>query len=299
MLRGGIEMMKHPVPRLAALHDLSGFGRTSLTIAIPVLSSMGIQVCPLPTALLSTQTGGFDDYRLFDLSDEMVQIHEHWKQLEIDFDAVYTGFLGGSRQVEIVMNFFNDFADSDCLKIVDPVMGDNGETYGPFGPDMVESMKHLVRHADIITPNTTEAALLLDESYSEQMESEEVKEYLIRLSEMGPEQVVITSVQCREAEKVSTVAAYDRRDSRFWKVDCGYIPAQYPGTGDIFASVMAGSLLQGDSLPIALDRAVQFVSLAIRTTFGYQIPQREGVLIERVLDSLHAPVVANSYELLD
>jgi len=291
--------MKNPVPRLAALHDLSGFGRSSLTIVSPVLSTMGVQVCPLPTALLSTQTSGFEGYTFLDLTEEMEKIIAHWKELGITFDAIYTGFLGSSRQAEIVSSFIDYFRNEDSLVLIDPVMADDGETYGPFGPDMVKAMQQLVAKADLICPNLTEAALLLGKPYQKFLQASSIKDYLKELSDMGPQRVLITSVQDENSPGISTVAAYDRDDGRFWKVDCSYIPAHYPGTGDMFASVLAGSLLQGDSFPIALDRAVQFVLVAIRATFGYQIPNREGVLLERVLGSLNTPVLANSYELLD
>lgn len=291
--------MIHPVPRVAAIHDLSGFGRASLTIVSPVLSTMGMQVCPLPTALLSSQTGGFDDFAFFDLTEEMKAIIEHWKRLDIHFQAIYSGFLGSGEQIGVVMDFIDRFSGEDTVVMVDPVLGDDGKTYQTIGRDMVEEMKKLVGKAKIITPNYTEALLLLDEEYTETCGQDRIKEYLVRLSAMGPGQVVITSVRTCDTPRLSTVVAYDRGDGRFWKVDCSYVPAFYPGTGDIFASVLVGSLLQGDSLPIALDRAVQFVSLAIRTTFGYRLPSREGVLLERVLGSLGAPVVAVGYELME
>ncbi|WP_020613751.1 pyridoxamine kinase [Sediminispirochaeta bajacaliforniensis] len=291
--------MKNPVPRVAAIHDLSGFGRSSLTIVSPILSTMGVQVCPLPTALLSTQTGGFENYAFFDLTHQMGEIIKHWKSLDIDFQAIYSGFLGSEKQVEIVSDFIVSFRGEDTIVLVDPVMGDDGATYAPIGPFLVSQMRQLVGKADIITPNFTEAMLLLDETYHEKTDLKAVKGYLRRLSEMGPRQVIITSVRTDDTPHISTVVAYDRDDGRFWKVDCSYIPAFYPGTGDIFASVVVGSILQGDSLPIALDRAVQFISVAIRATFGYKIPNREGVLLERVLGNLNIPIVAGSYELIE
>ncbi len=290
--------MKRPVPRTAAIHDLSGFGRSSLTIILPVLSTMGVQVCPLPTALLSTHTGGFEDYLFLDLTEQMQPIADHWKSLGLDFDAIYSGFLGSSDQVEIVRSFIDDFDRSEQLVVVDPVLGDDGETYGPFGEEMVREMRRLVEKADIITPNYTEAALLLDEPYETEEEPEMLKEWMSRLSEMGPQMVIITSVQMSDQPHVSTVVAYDRDDGRFWKVVCDYVPAFYPGTGDLFAGVLTGALLQGDSLPIAVERAVNFVSLSIRATFGHRTPNRDGVHFERVLGTLNAPLTSSNYAIL-
>jgi pyridoxine kinase len=291
--------MKNPVPRTAAIHDLSGFGRASLTVIIPILSNMGVQVCPLPTAVLSTHTGGFDNYSFTDLSDAMPAIINHWKELEISFDAIYSGFLGSSKQVEIVSEFIDDFSRPSQLVVVDPVMGDNGKPYATMTRELMLKMRTLVNKADIITPNFTEAAFLLDEPCREMVSESKAKEMLLRLSEMGPKTVILTSVPVPGKKSMSSVVAFDREDGRFWKVDCTYIPAHYPGTGDAFASVIVGSLLQGDSLPTALDRAVHFVSTAIRTSFGYSCPSREGVFLERVLPNLNAPVTASSYEILD
>jgi pyridoxine kinase len=291
--------MKNPVPRAAAIHDLSGFGRTSLSVVIPILSSMGVQPCSLPTAVLSTHTGGFQNYRFIDLTEQMQAMVSHWKELGIHFDAVYSGFLGSFRQIDIVQEFIRDFSQEDQLVLIDPVLGDNGRLYSTMDASMISKMRGLVEHADVITPNFTEAAFLLDEPVDPSISLEKLKTWTKRLAEKGPNKVIITSIPVPEGKNVSSVLAYNARDDRLWKVDCSYIPAHYPGTGDIFASVIVGSLLQGDSLPIALDRAVQFVSLAIRSTFGYTFPAREGVLLERVLPSLNGPVMASSYQILE
>jgi len=290
--------MPYPVPRVAAIHDLSGFGRASLTVIIPVLSTMGVQVCPLPTAVLSTHTGGFEGYHFVDLTEEMVPIVEHWYQLAIPFDAIYSGFLGSPRQVDLVADFISRFRTEGRLVVVDPVMGDNGQPYQTMGPEMIHRMGQLVGRADIITPNFTEAAFLLGEPYRNHVEQDELKAWIRRLCDRGPRQVVISSVPVAGHDDISSVVAYDRDDGRFWRVDCTYVPAYYPGTGDIFASVIVGSMLQGDSLPLALDRAVQFVSMAIRASFGYRSPSREGVLLERVLPNLRAPITASSYQIM-
>ena len=286
-----------PVPRIAAIHDLSGFGKASLTVVIPILSTLGIQVCPLATAVLSTHSM-IEGYRFVDLTEHMRQFVAHWKELEIDFDAVYSGFLGSANQVAIVEEVIQAFARPRQLVVVDPVLGDDGRMYGPLQPAMVAEMRRLVRSADVITPNLTEAALLLEEPFQPVMEPQTVKAWLRRLAAFGPRIVIITSVKEKKPGRTA-VLAFDKQDGRFWKVGCDYIPANYPGTGDSFASVVVGCLLQGDSLPIALDRAVQFISIAIRSTFGYARHPREGIVLERVLHNLKAPVQVSSYELLD
>ncbi|WMJ79511.1 pyridoxamine kinase [Clostridium sp. MB40-C1] len=291
--------MIRPVKRVAAIHDLSGFGRASLCAITPVLSTMGVQVCPLPTAILSTHTGGFEDFSFIDLTDSMEAYMEHWRKLQIEFDCIYSGFLGSSKQIEIVSKFIDIFGKEDNLIVIDPVMADNGELYSTMDMSMVENMKKLIEKADIITPNFTEAAYLLNKDYRSNITDSEVKEWLGKLSDMGPEVVIITSVPDSELHKDTNVVAYDRINKKFWKVSCRYIPAHFPGTGDIFTSVIVGSLLQGDSLPIALDRGVQFITACIKASYGFEYPQREGVLLERVLENLKMPVVVSGYELME
>ncbi len=290
--------MKNIIPRVAAIHDISGFGRASLTVIMPILSNMGIQVCPMPTAVLSTHTGGFDGFEFIDLTEHLTAYMNHWRSLNLRFDSIYSGFLGSEKQIAIVQAFIHDFKAENQLVVVDPVMGDDGKLYQTITSEMVDGMKALVSDADMITPNITEAAYLLDREIPEDISDSDIREWLRALSAMGPQYTVITSVPNVEKGKQTATVAYNARDERFWKVSCDYIPALYPGTGDMYTSVLLGSLIQGDSLPIALDRAQHFVSLAIRATFGFEIPHREGVLLERVLDSLKAPVTSTSYELM-
>ncbi len=296
------KVVRNSVPRVAAINDLSGFGRASLTVAIPILSSMEVQACPIPTAVLSTHTTGFTDYCFVDMTDFMRNCISHWNSLGLSFDAVYSGFLGSSKQMDIVSEFTDSLKGCEPLVVIDPVLGDDGKTYGPITDDMVIRMRSFVGIADIITPNLTEAAFLLDEPYSPDIDEKTVMEWLPRLSDMGPGIVVVTSVPSPTVQGIpsnrTSVIAYDRSDERVWKVSCDYIPAHYPGTGDAFTSVLVGSILKGDSLPIALDRAVQFTTLAIRATFGHKNPTREGIILERVLDTLRSPVVMSSYELI-
>lgn len=293
--------MSRLIKKVAAIHDLSGFGRASLTTVIPILSTMGIQVCPVPTAILSTHTSNFTGYSFIDLTDYMEEHIAHWKKLNLEFDCIYSGFLGSPRQIKIVSDFVDHFGHKDNLVVVDPVMGDNGHLYGTMGEEMIVEMRKLVSKADIITPNFTEAAFLLGEKYKETTTEEEVKNWLVRISEMGPKIVIITSVpdeKINEFEKNMSVIAYNREDDVFWKVSCKYIPVSYPGTGDAYTSVLIGSLLQGDSLPVAIDRAMQFVTQCIKASYGFKYPSREGVLLERNLNTLNIPVLFGAYELL-
>lgn len=290
-------MFANKVKKVAAIHDLSGMGRVSLTVVIPILSSMGFQVCPLPTAILSNHTQ-YPDFTFLDLTDEMPRIIAEWKRLEVEFDAIYTGYLGSPRQIQIVSDFIRDFRRKDSLTVIDPVLGDNGKLYSNFNESMVAEMQHLVTHADVITPNLTELFYLLDRPYKESNTDQELKEYLRCLSDKGPEVVIITSVPVLDEPHKTSVYAYNRRGNRYWKITCPYLPAHYPGTGDTFTSVITGALLQGDSLPIALDRATQFILQGIRATFGYEYDNREGILLEKVLHNLDMPIQSSSYELI-
>ncbi|MEG6614929.1 pyridoxamine kinase [Peptococcaceae bacterium 1198_IL3148] len=291
--------MHNLVKRVAAIHDLSGFGRGSLTAIIPVLSFMGIQVCPFPTAVLSTHTGGFKDFTFIDLTDHMESYMNHWQREKIEFDCIYSGFLGSPKQIDIISRFIDNFRDQSNMVVVDPVMADNGKLYTTMDETMVEKMKELIKKADIITPNFTEAAFLLNKPIVNSITVEEIKQWLRELSAMGPSIAIITSVPNINELGNTYVMAYDRPNNKIWKVGCKYIPAEYPGTGDTFTSVLIGSLLTGNSLPIALDKSVQFITTAIRASYGFNYDKREGVLLEKVLDTLRLPVMINSYELVE
>lgn len=290
--------MKHSVKKIAAVHDLSGCGRVSLNVVIPILTEMGLQVCPLPTAILSSHTQ-YPDFSFLDLTEQMSLFVKQWKKLGLKFDAIYTGYLGSPKQAEIVEELISAFhINDDQITITDPVLGDNGKLYKALDTEMIATMRRLIRKANVITPNLTELCLLLGIPYEQYMPIETLKNNLKTISEMGPDIVIVTSIHEKGDNKKTYVVAYDKSAGQFWKVSANYLPAHYPGTGDAFTSVITGALLQGDSLPMALDRAVQFIQMGMRATFGYEYDNREGILVERVLKTLDAPVQINSYELL-
>ena len=194
--------------------------------------------------------------------------------------------------------FISDFRTPDSLVVIDPVLGDNGRLYSNIDATMVYEMQKLIHRADVITPNLTELFYLLDKPYQTEISDDELKFYLRELSDKGPEVVIITSVPVADNPHMTSVYAYNRSGNRYWKVTCPYLPAHYPGTGDTFTSVITGALMQGDSLPIALDRAAQFILQGIRATFGYEYDNREGILLEKVLHNLDMPIQINSYELI-
>ena len=284
--------------RIVAVHDLSCIGRLSLMAVVPILTTMGLQVCPLPTALLSCHTQ-FPEFTFLDLTEEMKRIVENWKQQHLRFHAFYTGYLGSPAQVQVVKDLLRDFKHEEDLVVVDPVLGDNGNLYKGMSTQMVEEMRELIRHANVISPNMTEMFFLLDEPYrSGAIDDNDLKSFLHELSTFGPEIVIVTSVPVENNPHKTSVYAYNRTDGRYWKVTCPFLPAHYPGTGDAFTSVITGSLMQGDSLPVAIDRATQFILQGIRATFGYDYNNMEGIMLEKVLHNLDAPIQVSTYELI-
>lgn len=269
--------------RVAAIHDLSGVGRCSLSVILPTMSVMGIQVCPVPTAILSSHTNGFGDVVLKDMTEFIPEALEHYKRANVDFDCIYSGFLASSEQVSHCLEFFDAYPDA--LKVVDPVMGDNGKRYRTYTDELCRRMSELVSVADIITPNLTEASILLNETYPvAPLTVHEIKSMLSRLSGKGPKTVVITSATMADGKMCNV--GYDSRNNAYWRVCYDMIPKHYPGTGDIFASVLTGGLILGDSLPIAMSRATDFCEHTIKTTYGYGLASREGVMLEKCLPML-------------
>ena len=275
--------MNNTVKRVAAIHDLSGFGRCSLSVIAPVLSVMEVQCVSIPTAVLSTHTGGFTDIAMKDLSDYLTPTLKQYLDIGIDFDCIYTGFLASKQQIDYCIDFIESFPKA--LAVVDPVMGDHGKVYRTYTPEMCRDMKTLVKASDMITPNLTEVYLLLGKEYEQKpLTVQEARTLLLRLSELGPKKIIITGVEM--ADMTINNIGYDAENSHFWRVKCNYLPVSYPGTGDIFTSVVVGSILKGDSLPIAMERATRFLELAIRKTFSYNTDTRFGVMLESSLSWL-------------
>lgn len=272
-------------PRVAAIHDMSGFGRCSLTIALPILSAMGVQCCPLPTAFLSTHTGGFKGFTFLDMTDEMPRVAAHWKSLGLEFQAIYSGFLGSARQIGIVENFIGDFRGADTLVVIDPVMGDHGQVYQTYTPAMCAGMARLAKRADVITPNLTEAALLLEVPYAALPAGEDgCREIVERLSLDGRRSVVLTGAAM--APELTGAMCFDAKTGRTEAVQTRRVSREFLGTGDVFASVLTGALVQGTSLPEAARQAVEFIRACAERTLAEQLPLREGVDFEPLLGLL-------------
>ena len=267
--------------RVAAIHDLSGYGRCALTVILPVISAMGIQCVTVPTAVLSTHTGGFNNFVLRDTTDFISPCCKHYKELQVHFDAIYSGFLASEEQADCCLEFFESFPDA--IKIVDPVMGDDGTAYKTYTKGLIERTKELITHADIITPNLTEAAILLEEDYPEFLSEARLRNWAERLCKKAGA-AVITGVPTEKGGFVNV--SFDSKDGIFRTYEWERIPVSYPGTGDIFAAVLTGSILKGKSLSDAVEEAAQFCTLAIKATYESGEPVRNGVEFERVLGYL-------------
>ena len=279
-----------PTPRVAAIHDLSGFGRCSLTVALPVLSAMGVQCCPLPTAFLSTHTGGFEGFTFLDMTEEMPRVARHWESLGLRFDAVYSGFLAGRRQIGIVADFIRTFRTPETRVVVDPVMGDDGSIYQTYTPELCAGMAELTELADVITPNLTEAALLLDWDYASlfrpdgRQDPARLRQAVEELSRKGTRSVVLTGVS--EAPGRTGALCYDAPTGSLETIQTDFVAHPLLGTGDIFASVLTGGLVRGKSLPAAARQAAEFIRACAERTVAEDLPLREGVDFEPLLGLL-------------
>lgn len=271
-------------PLVAAIHDLSGFGRCSLTVAIPILSAMGVQCCPLPTAYLSAHTG-FDHFTFKDMTDEIPAVTDHWNALDLPFRAVYTGFLGSARQIQLVQDAIERFRRPDTVVVVDPVMADDGVIYQTYTEEMCQGMAHLAASADVITPNLTEASLLLNVSYETlAMNETGYRNVVEQLSQNGTRSVVLTGVSL-QPNQIGAMC-FDAKTSSVFAVQTEKIGHTFYGTGDVFASVLTGALVRGKSLQVAAQQAADFVCASVKRTHAQNLPLREGVDFEPLLGLL-------------
>ncbi|MCL2510652.1 MAG: pyridoxamine kinase [Bacteroidales bacterium] len=268
--------------RIAAIHDISGFGKCSLTVALPILSAAGIETSVVPTAVLSTHTGGFTNFTYRDLTEDIRPFVQHWKSLNLKFDAIYTGFLGSFEQLELMKEVFDTFKSEETLILVDPVMADNGKLYTIFSPEFAVGMRSLCEKADMIIPNITEASLLVGEPYHEGPHTKDYIETLIKkLAALGPKKIVLTGVFFDEDNLGA--ATYD---IDFQKIEYAFaqrIPGFFHGTGDVFGSALLGALLNGFELLRATQIAVNFTANSIQRTFEAKTDARFGVNFEQTI----------------
>lgn len=273
--------MSKVVKKVAAVHDLAGIGRCSLTVAIPILSVLGIQPCPLPTAVLSCQTD-YPKFHFYDFTSEMKEYIETWDKMELTFDGIYSGFLGSEEQINIVINFIEKH--NEALVLIDPVMGDNGEKYKTYTVEMCNKMKELVKRADVVTPNLTECCILTGRDYKNiNNDNETLLKIAKEISSLGPKKVVITGVI--KNDDVVTFA-YDRENQESFTVANSYNRKSYSGTGDIFASIICGMLVKEYNFKTSVTKACEFIKKAVDITCKEDTDERNGILFEPLLNEL-------------
>ncbi|MEE3393220.1 MAG: pyridoxamine kinase [Lachnospiraceae bacterium] len=269
--------------KVAVINDLTGFGRCSLAVAIPIISKLRVQCCWVPTAILSNHTG-FESYFIDDYTRHFDAYAGEWKKLGLKFNAISTGFLGSAEQVRHVVSFIEDFRDPDTFVIVDPVMGDYGKLYSSYTPEMCLEMKKLVRYADIITPNLTEACILTDTDYHDgHWKLKELKILLKKLYDLGPERIVITGIT--QGEFVASMCYDGKKDYRLTRQY--RVGEQRNGTGDVFSAIITADAVNGVDFLTSVKKASRFVKRCILKSGELGIPVTDGVAFEEVLDSLH------------
>jgi len=271
--------------RIAAIHDISCFGRCSLTVALPIISAAGIETSVIPTAVLSTHTGGFTGFTYRDLTDDIMPIVDHWVSLGLGFDAIYTGFLGSFEQIDLVASVFDKLSSDKTMVFVDPVMADNGKLYTIFPNDFPAGMKKLCAKADVIIPNITEAVFMLNEEYKEgPYDRGYIESLLKRLGMIGARKIVLTGVFFNDEELGA--AAYDTETGEIGYAFSERIEGYYHGTGDVFGSALVASVIKGRSLNESLAVAVDFTAGSIRRTKDAGTDIRFGVNFEEGIPGL-------------
>ena len=272
------------MPRVAAIHDICGFGKCSLATALPVISSCGIEVSPIPTGIFSTNTS-FKGFQFTDFTNQMPGFVNHLKEIGVTFDVVYTGFLGSAVQIEYIKTFVKSF--SPTYTIIDPVMGDEGKTYKTYTPEMCEDMKKLVAIADITMPNLTEACILAGEEYSKaDISTDGMKSLAKKIASIGAKNVVITGIE--RGEKLYNCILIE--DGSYCEREIELLPFRMNGTGDLFGSVLVGGFLTSNNIIDAVDSAAKFVYEVMKYSKTVENFYERGACFEPLLHKLQGGV---------
>ncbi len=248
--------------KILTIQDISCVGQCSLTVALPIISACGVEGCVLPSAVLSTHTGGFTGYTFRDLTEDMPNIKEHWKKENIKFDAIYTGYLGSKKQIEYVAEFFDETGTEDCVKIVDPAMADNGNLYYGFDMEFVESMKGLCAKADYVLPNITEACFLTGVEYKTEYDRAYVDLLIEKFVAMGCKNIIFTGVSYEKGR--TGVVVFENGEYTYYEHE--KLENSCHGTGDIYASAFTGALMRGKTAYEAAKIAADYVVECIKYT---------------------------------
>lgn len=274
-------ILMNKMKKVAAINDLSGSSRCSLTVAMPVISAMGIQCCVLPTAILSNHTG-YKSFYFEDFTDGMEQFATNWQKQNLKFDCIYSGFLGSDRQIETVERFIEKFVDESTKILIDPVMGDDGKIYSTYTEKMCTEMKKLAAAADVITPNITEACVLSDTKYkSESADENDLRKMADKIAALGAKNIVITGII--DGDRVSN---YVYRGGEGVFVSSPLARMTYSGTGDLFASVLCGMITNGSDIISAVKTASDYTAMVTQKSCELGIAWEEGVCFELFMKEL-------------
>lgn len=282
--------------KIAVINDLSGFGRCSLTAAISVIAAMGVQPCPLPTAILSAQTG-YPSYYCDDYTEKMEYIRREWAAMNVDFDGIYTGFLADEVQAEQILAFLGTFHTPDNFLIVDPIMGGDGKVHSLFTSALLDKLKVLCQRADMITPNLMELCLLADADYNAVASIQDKDTLMKKIKELASSlflssprlgHVIVTGILYEDNLPMMGNLYVKRNTARTGAslIAFPYIGCSYSGTGDLFTSCLAAGIARGDSIPACLTLAGEFLSLALKDSVKEQVPRNDGVNYEKYLSML-------------
>lgn len=272
---------------ILTIQDISCFGKCSLTIALPIISAMGVETVILPTAVLSTHTM-FKNFTVKDLTDQLIPITDHWKSEGIRFDAIYTGYLGSAEEIEIAKRIFDEFGGDDTMIFIDPVMADNGKLYPAFDMEYAKLNAGLCGKADIIVPNLTEACFMTDTEYREDYDRAYIDELLEKLAALGAKKVILTGIAFNEGK--TGVYGFDTVTGEKIVYENNRIDAAYHGTGDLFSSVSVGALVQGVSLTDAFKLAADYTARTIEETVKNPDKPWYGVDFETTIPELVAGI---------
>ena len=268
--------------RIALINDITGFGRCSVAVQLPLISAMRVQACPLPTAILSVHTG-FPNHYLDDYTARMRPYMENWAENALDFDAILTGFLGSEEQIEVVLDAVHTFKGKDTLVIVDPVMGDHGRLYSSYTPALCAKMRQLLPYADVVTPNLTEACQLLGTDYPANglVAEEELVEMAAAIAAMGPHDVIITGLHAGDR-----VRTYLYAEGHGYAFDNAKVGRDRSGSGDAFAAIVAAALVRGIPIEEGARRAAAFIGHCLAYAEELDLPWNYGLPFEEFMSEL-------------
>lgn len=270
--------------RIALINDITGFGRCSVTVQLPLISALKIQACPLPTAILAAHTG-FPVHYMDDYTRHMKAHMDNWQALNLEFDGILTGFLGSKDQIELVLEFARRFKKENTLFVVDPVMGDGGKLYSSYNEELCLKMRQLLNVADVLTPNLTEVCQLLDIEYPDKMPTEaELLKMAQAIATKGVKQIVITGLVNETDDKVYNYI-YEQGKNPCMQEN-NRIPEEYSGTGDAFVAILTACLVREEALPKAVQKAADFVGKAMAYTNSLNVPWNYGLCFEEYLTDL-------------